>query len=106
MIQILLLPAYTFSQASGTTSTFYFSDGTSHQGCIPAPNFNDGNRYGPCNNYDGQAGVPYGPQSRYWAAIANCAGKYNEILISEHCGKAITLTHESGRSIQLQVMYI
>jgi hypothetical protein len=106
MIQLLLLPAYTFCQATGVSSTYYFSDGTSHPGCPPVLNLDDGIRYGPCNNYDGQSGVLYGPQSLYWVAIANCAGKYNEILISEHCGKGIKMTHENGNVMILQVMYI
>jgi hypothetical protein len=69
--------------------TFYFRTGAQANGCPAVPTFNDGNRYGPCNG-----GVHYGPQSKYWVAIAGGGSR---------CGQSITMTYQ-GRSINLVVM--
>ena len=77
------------AQSSDSVSTFYFRTGEMPGGCPYVPTFNDGNRYGPCNG-----GVHYGPQSKYWAAIAGGGSR---------CGQSITMTYQ-GRSINLVVM--
>ena len=79
----------------GVTSkaTFYFRVGENVQGCPDVQTFNDGNRYGPCSE-NGEKGVKYTENSKYWVAIANAGSR---------CGDTITVNY-GGNSLQLKVM--
>ncbi len=79
----------------GVTSkaTFYFRVGENVQGCPDVQTFNDGNRYGPCSE-NGEQGVKYTGNSKYWVAIANAGSR---------CGDTITVNY-GGNSLQLKVM--
>jgi hypothetical protein len=79
----------------GVTSkaTFYFRVGENVQGCPDVQTFNDGNRYGPCSE-NGEQGVKYTENSKYWVAIANAGSR---------CGDTITVNY-GGNSLQLKVM--
>ena len=76
-----------------TTSkaTFYFRVGQDVEGCPTVQSFNDGMSYGPCN---GNQGVKYTSESKYWAAIKNASGR---------CGETITVNY-NGKSMNLKVM--
>jgi hypothetical protein len=76
-----------------TTSkaTFYFRVGPDVEGCPAVQTFNDGMSYGPCN---GNQGVKYTSESKYWAAIKNASGR---------CGETITVNY-NGKSMNLKVM--
>ena len=76
-----------------TTSkaTFYFRVGPDVEGCPAVQSFNDGMSYGPCN---GNQGVKYTSESKYWAAIKNASGR---------CGETITVNY-NGKSMNLKVM--
>ena len=76
-----------------TTSkaTFYFRVGPDVEGCPTVQSFNDGMSYGPCN---GNKGVKYTSESKYWAAIKNASGR---------CGETITVNY-NGKSMNLKVM--
>jgi flagellar motor protein MotB len=76
-----------------TTSkaTFYFRVGPDVEGCPTVQSFNDGMSYGPCN---GNQGVKYTSESKYWAAIKNASGR---------CGETITVNY-NGKSMNLKVM--
>lgn len=67
-------------------ATFYFRTGEDHAGCPNVQTFNDNNRYGPCN-LDGNSGVLYNSDSKYWVALKNV---YN------HCGKMITVYYNNN----------
>ena len=81
------------SNVNAGKATFYFRIGENINGCAPVQTFNDGNRYGPCN-YNGNAGVQYNSNSKYWSAISNA---------SSHCGEKITVYY-NNKSIQLTIM--
>lgn len=75
-----------------TIATYYFRIGDNNiEGCAPVQNFNDGNSYGPCNNYQG---VKYTSDSKYWVAIGNA---------QQHCGKNIEVVY-NGKAMTFQVM--
>jgi len=74
-------------------ATFYFRVGENVQGCPDVQTFNDGNRYGPCSE-NGEKGVKYTENSKYWVAIANAGSR---------CGDTITVNY-GGNSLQLKVM--
>jgi hypothetical protein len=81
----------TDSSFTNTIATYYFRVGNDVDGCVPVQNFNDGNSYGPCNNYQG---VKYTSESKYWVAIANA---------QQHCGKDIEIVY-NGNSMRFKVM--
>jgi hypothetical protein len=73
--------------------TYYFRVGPDIEGCAPVQNFDDGFSYGPCN-INGNIGVKYTSESKYWVAINGA---------KEHCGKQIRVNYE-GRTLDLTVM--
>lgn len=70
-------------------ATFYFRVGDDQDGCPPVQTFNDGNKYGPCDQ-----GVQYNSNSKYWCAIKNAQSS---------CGKKIRVNY-NNRSIELTIM--
>jgi hypothetical protein len=95
---LLILPLLlTISTASASTApSFYFTTNQTPAAprCPAVQTFNDGNRYGPCDTYDGKQGVLYGPQSKYWAATFDGGS---------HCGETIVMTYQ-GKTMKLMVM--
>jgi hypothetical protein len=72
-------------------ATFYFRINDNVNGCPDVQTFNDGNNYGPCNNY---RGVQYNTDSKYWCAIKNS---------KDYCGKSIVVYYKENQ-INLKVM--
>lgn len=81
------------NKITNTIATFYFRVGKDLIGCPRVQTFNDNNRYGPCN-FNGNFGVKYTSQSKYWAAIKNA---------KLHCGKEIIVNYNK-KKIKLKVM--
>ena len=81
------------NKITNTIATFYFRVGEDLIGCSPVQTFNDNKRYGPCN-FNGELGVKYTSQSKYWVAIKNS---------KSYCGKEIIVNYNKNK-IKLKVM--
>lgn len=81
------------NKITNTIATFYFRVGEDLVGCPHVQTFNDNKRYGPCD-FNGDLGVKYTSQSKYWVAIKNS---------KSYCGKEIIVNYNKNK-IKLKVM--
>lgn len=88
-ITIITPPTSNIILPNSSKATFYFRVGDDQPGCPTVQTFNDGNKYGPCNQ-----GVQYNSNSKYWCAIKNAQSS---------CGKKIRVNY-NNRSIELTIM--